>query len=86
MTPHGKSGKQAPKILKKIELPARLNPPKKKKIQEEALRRRRGQAKCDYVIEYDDSEFNNDMDDELLHSHTVDVSPVDAMSDYSKLW
>lgn len=72
MTP--KNPKSVPKIMNKIALPARWeSAPKKTKTKEEALRRRRGQAKCDFVIEYDDSEFNNE-DEDLMHSNTEDLS------------
>ena len=41
-----------PKIINKV-----VSPRRKANSKNEKLRRRRGQAKCDLIIEYDDSEF-----------------------------
>jgi len=51
-----------PKMINKV-----VSPVRKADSKNEKLRRRRGQAKCDLIIEYDDSEFvgkTNDEDDE----------------------
>lgn len=58
-----------PKIVKKV-----LSPKNNKaNSKNEKLRRRRGQAKCDFIIEYDDSEFvgkTNDEEEEFTLERT----------------
>lgn len=50
-----------------------VSPRNKASSKNEKLRRRRGQAKCDFIIEYDDSEFvgkTNDEEEEFTIERT----------------
>lgn len=70
-----------PKIINKV-----VSPGRKADSKNEKLRRRRGQAKCDLIIEYDDSEFvgkTNDEDETFVIDRSQSVENLKQSLIYS---